>query len=321
MSQAENNVGHLIIPQDKVPTSAYQAIYHKLTSKVEKLSETFDDIYCVDINAIVHLNTMLCQITKQYPVQSQNSRCSISFHKDEALSVSSIEKLQTINFSTQKPTEAIEYNFDFFSVLPVEIKEAQDIVQRFKVTVKIDQDFVDEVTGIPWAMRSLMSGQNITLQIEYSDYAVGRSLQVCVQDWVKSLNGKPLPKFIKFAEMKSDFAAYAVPYSFAIASLFGQSIFAKSQDSVGAGFLLSSMALAVLMLLLGKILVVNFYRQLALSKPLTFICITAGDVLRKQRILKERSTKNAVLLFIFATIVVGILINVFSSYIWDQLKG
>jgi hypothetical protein len=40
---------HLVISSDKVPVAAYQAIYHKLTSKVEKISETFPDAYIIKI--------------------------------------------------------------------------------------------------------------------------------------------------------------------------------------------------------------------------------------------------------------------------------
>lgn len=98
MAQDENVIGHLIIPKDKVPAAAYQAIYHKLTSKVEKLLEIFDDAYEITVNDIIQLDTRYCQTVKQYPVQSQNAVCSISFYKDERLDSSSIEKFKVLNF-------------------------------------------------------------------------------------------------------------------------------------------------------------------------------------------------------------------------------
>lgn len=140
---------HLIIPQDMVPAAAYQAIYHKLTSKVEKLTETFDDAYEFRVDDFIQLDAMLCQVVRQYPVQSQNSTCSISFHKDERIDSSSLDIFKLMNFTTNKPTESVEYNFDFFTILPVEIPQANDIVQRFKVTVKADQDFIEDGLGIP----------------------------------------------------------------------------------------------------------------------------------------------------------------------------
>lgn len=63
--------GHLIIPQDKVPVAAYQALYHKLTSKTEKLRETFNDAYLIRAQDIMQLDAMLCQTVKQFPVQGK----------------------------------------------------------------------------------------------------------------------------------------------------------------------------------------------------------------------------------------------------------
>src|SRR5688572_14535583 len=166
MTQPNEPTDYLIIPKDKVPAAAYQAIYHKLTDKIEKLHEFFDDAYNIGVEDVIQLHDMLCQTVRQYPIQGQNVTVQISFHKDERLDSSSIEKFKMLNFSTNKPTEVVEYKFDFYTILPVEIRDAQDIVQRFKVTVKIDQDFVEEEDGFPFAFRA-WSGRNIRLEVEY----------------------------------------------------------------------------------------------------------------------------------------------------------
>ncbi len=310
-----NSVGHIIIPQDKVPAAAYQAIYHKLTSKIEKLHQYFDDAYTIGVSDIVQLNDMLCQLVRQYAVESQSSTCSISFHKDEKITTSSIEKFRIINFSTQKPTEALEYIFDFYTILPVEIKEAEDIVQRFKVIVKVDQDFIEESEGMPFFVRGIVSGKNILLVIEYSDYAVGRNLQVCVQDWVDNLPSKKIPKTLEFFEKQVEFLGVSFPYIFVAACLFGLSKFGVSEVGNSYEFILKSLSIASLMYIIGRTLSVKFFDVISRTKPLTFIKITNGDMARSKKLEESRSKKKAFAVFLGSTLVFGVIANLFSEWI------
>jgi len=321
MSNSSEIVDHLIIPTEKVPASAYQAIYHKLTNKVERLHEIFDEAFELAVSDIAQLHDMLCQTVRQYPVQGQSVTVSISFHKDERLESSSMERFRMLNFSTNKPTEVVEYKFDFYTILPVELPEAQDIVQRFKVTVKMDQDFMEEdEEGVPFFVRGMISGRNIRLSIEYSDYAVGRNLQVCVQDWVMALNKKPFPRVVTMMERHSDMITHMVPYVFGSAALFGASGLVFSDD-VGASFrlLIQILAFSVLMIAAGKFLIVQFYRQVQMGKPLTFFTITHGDRTRRQKVMESRRLKYSIALFLLVTIVLGIVTNLFSSYIWEKV--
>lgn len=310
--------GHLVIPQGKVPVSAYQAIYHKLTSKVEKLRECFDSAYEITVGDICHLDTMLNQAIVHLNPQAINSSIEISFRKDEGQTFSSIEKFQIYNFSTQKPTEVIEYQFDFFAILPVEIKEVEDIVQRFKLTIKIDQDFIEEdEKDLPWIYRTFISGRNINLNIEYSDYAVARNMQVCVQDWVKSLPQKSSGKMFNFLESKSEFISAFMPFAFSAAFFIG--IDNRQVNANNAFHSLSvSFALSIISFAVGRFFIVQFFRQLAQIKPQTFIIITSGDRTRKDKIIKGRSTKISIASFFAITIAAGLTVNLLSNAIWDK---
>jgi hypothetical protein len=313
MGGSSEITGHLVIPQDKVPAAAYQAIYHKLTKKVEKLTEYFDDAYIIRVSDIVQLNDMLCQATRQYKVESQSATAAISFHKDERVDNSSVEKFKMMNFSTQKPTEVIEYAFDFYTILPVELKEAEDIVQRFKVNIRIDQDFVEEDERLYVIYPA--SGQNIRLQVEYSDYAVGRTLQVCIQDWVKSLESTKKRNLHRRLKSRIDSIMLVVPYSFLIASIWGLSQF-RIESFSG---LLKALAISVLMFAIGRAAAVKLLSKLSNFEPLTFLLITAGDNARRDKIDKQRQRNRSMAYIIFASVMIGILINLFSSYIWEYI--
>lgn len=111
----------LTLSNSQVPVAAYQAIYYNLTSKVENISQYFDDIYQIEAEDIIQLDNLMNQCTTHYATQGKNSEISISLHKGESYTMSSIDKFKIFNFSLNKPTSKINYSFDFYNILPVEI--------------------------------------------------------------------------------------------------------------------------------------------------------------------------------------------------------
>ena len=312
---------HLVISGDKVPVAAYQAIYHKITSRVEKLAQTFPDAYIITADDIIHLDRLLNQSIIQYPVKSSSSNCGISLHKNERIEPSSFEKFRIFNFSMNHPTSKISYQLDFMTVLPVEIVNANDIVQRFKVSVIIDQDFVEEEDNLPTFMKGMLSGNNISLVVEYSDYNVGRNLQVTVQDWVSSLQGQPNPSWIRHLEQKSDFVSTIVPRLGLAAGLFGLSKWWHPVDTASVvRDLFLGLGWSVVIYIAFHIIVVEMYRQLSQARPLTFICLTKGDIDRRTTMALRRKRKAAITLGLLTLIIVTIPINVFSNAVYEYLN-
>ena len=312
---------HLIISGDKIPVSAYQAIYHKLTSKVEKITQIFPDAYIINTEDIIQLNRLLQQSIVQYPVKSSNATCVVSLHKHENIEPSSFEKFKTFNFQMNKPTSKVSYQFDFFTVLPVEIKTAEDIVQRFKVSIVIDQDFVeDSDDGVPIYLRTIMSGNNINLVVEYSDYNVGRNLQVTVQDWVNSLETKRVPAWIKIFEEKADFITSMFPKIAIAACLFGLTKWYNPADfRTLASSIFFGLGWAVMAHITAQVIVVEAYRQLAEARPLTFICITNGDFTRKSLLASRIRRKSSLSIALLTIALINIPVNLFSNYIFRAL--
>ena len=203
-------------------------------------------------------------------------------------------------------------------MLPVELPEAEDIVQRFKVSVHVDEDFMEEDEGVPFFVRGMLSGGNIRLNIEYSDYAVGRTLQVCVQDWVKALSRRRVPGIIKWAERHADLFSYLTPYVFGSAALLGASRLSFYDDNkLSFQLLIQTMAISLIFMGIGRYLIIAFYRQIELAKPLTFIQITNGDSIRAHQLKSRQRIKAGLAVFIFVTIVSGVAINLFSAYLWS----
>lgn len=320
MTGALANVEHLIISSDRVPVAAYQAIYHKLTSNVETINEIFADAYDITIDDLVQLDHLLHQAILQYPVQSKNSKCGVSLRKNEKIEPSSFEKFKVFNFNTMKPTSKFSYSFDFFTVLPVELREAENIVQRFKLSLVIDQDFIEDSDGIPHYFRSVVCGNNIAMKVEYSDYNVGRNIQVTVQDWVSSLPTRKIPKVVSFFENKSDFFCVMIPRAFLLFSFVG--LIFSPIDSLFDTFIQNiffGLALGTASFILGHILCVELYRNISEVKPLTFIYLTKGDRDRADIMKARRKMKARWATFFGATIIVGLLVNLLSSFLFEAL--
>ena len=318
---SESDARNIIIPQGKVPPAAYQAIYYKLTQKTEKLREIFDEAYEVNVDNIVQLDAMVLQTVRQFNPEQYNSNCTISFFRDEALEFSSIDQFRSINFLSRKATQYVEYAFDFYTIRPVEINDVDDIAQRFRVVVKIDQDIVEEDTdGVPFFMKGMIYGRNIRLIVEYSDYAIGRTLQVCVQDWIKTLPYQKVPKIINTLESKSDFFGMCVPLLFLSASLLGMSKFKVEWINNSANSILKSISISILMYIFGRFLISRFYRQLSMGKPITFIKITNGDIDRYRTVSRSRKAKLNMAIVFATTIFLGIVCNICSYFILKQFQ-
>jgi len=160
------------------------------------------------------------------------------------------------------------------------------------------------------------------LKVEYSDYAVGRNLQVTVQDWVKGLPNRKVNKVIKWLEARSDFMTAFVPYAFGAASLYGLSkISHPNVTSQAVSQLMACLSIALVMYVVGRILNVQLFQQIQAGKPLTFIQITSGDNARCLKMKAKHSRRLWVAGFLGITIVAGMIVNLCSSYVFDWLKG
>jgi hypothetical protein len=312
----------LVISDERVPTAAYQAIYHRMTAKVERLSEIFRDTYTVKVDDISQFHNFVQQAILQFKPQAQKTEITVSLRKGESHTFSDFQKFCNFNFSSTCATSKIVYEIDFFTVLPVEIKEAEDIVQRFKMSLMIDQDFIDDNHEIPAYLFSRIAGNNISLSIEYADYSVARNLQGIVRDWVESLPGIKKSSMAEFWSNRADFFNFFVPRVLPFGVLMGASYTAINGSinslSLAAQFLLFSLGLAIVSQILGHVLVVQFYRAFNESVPLTFILLTEGDRRRYGTVKKKRARRAKWMGIIAVSVFIGFFVSLFASYIFQR---
>lgn len=203
MSSSQNPIAapsaRLVIDGGNIPFGAYQAIYHQITKKIEKLYKEHNDAYDIHFSDIQDLHLRLEQLISQYQVKGKSVEINHSLSESQTRTYSSFEKFKISDVTTRSCTKKINYSLDFLVVLPAEIPEAEDIAQRFKVDISLYSPKQSEngLAFAPAMFRFFGLGDSIDVTIEYSDYSVAIALQAVIDSWVANLKSRKTSTIIK----------------------------------------------------------------------------------------------------------------------------
>lgn len=317
---------NLIITKDYVPPAAFAAIHHKITGKTEKFSKVADGRFEVKSLDIVHFDNIIEQVLAQYNVRALNSECTVSLHKSATYNFSDFKKFYSHNFIDPEPTEEFVYTANVLIVLPAPIPEAKDIIQRFKLVLTIDQDFVEdnEYYGEDILYISKWTGGNISLVVEYSDYSVARTLISAFDDWVKSIPVRHSPQWLRIIDNNNEFILsflqFMLVIPLVIGMLIGQDVGLFDFSSGPKAYIPKIMLATLISYLVGKLLSTALIRRITAFRPLTYIEITRGDIDRKVRVEKNISTSKRTMAYLATAVLLSTLVNLFSSAIWDYVS-
>ena len=318
---------NLVIPTDRVPPAAYQAIYHHLTRKTESISKVYSGAYIIEKSDIEQLQARLDQVITQYRVH--NKRCEITATFDDwgSESFSSIERFSLQNLGIIPcATRLISIEFDFLVMLPTEIPECEEIAQRYKLAIKINQkddEMVDAVAHLPARRRRRYEFEDdATLHIEYADFTVGRVLQTVFEDWIGSLVNND-PKLKQRNSLKRRVAwLNRTSGAVLILSLVGSAFFepgAWPTALTPIRFLLLSLSIAIMFCFLSELATDKISSYLSIITPRCVIRLTKGDRDSENRREKTINKYKARIAFWGVAIAVGLLVNLFSSYLATKI--
>lgn len=313
----------IVISDTKIPFGAYQAIYHKLTKKVERIDKNFEGAYCVDKNDIINLNEKIAQAILQYMVSG--SRCEIThvLKKDSSCTFSSVDKFNLFNFNKREITNSINYQFDFLIVIPTEIDGVDDIAQRYKINVNMSLNEIDnDDYNAPFFLRGFKGKSGIDLVLEYSDYAVAQALEGVVSGWVSSLPKKKVGPIVEFFLKKEKFMViYLDKITKILPILVGSYILYTRNYNLSKS--LSLVLFCIAFSFIGELvvdkLVSMLYRIFNRLNPRLEINITAGDRDRTDEIKSDQIKYSSIGSLIFMGIIIAILVNLLSSWVYDKL--
>lgn len=321
MNEIVNGDGRteLRIVGEEIPFGAYQAIYHKLTRKVERDRRFYDGAYEIEIGDIENLHQRLSQSIKQYQVKA--NRCEITHViKDESTRFhSSLEKFKLIGQTNSACTQRLAFEFDFLIILPPEIEEAKEIAQRYKLSLVLDQDLSeDRVT--PYLFAREPDTRNIDLNIEYSDYAVFQHLRAVVDEWVSGLPKREPSAFFEKLYRREKYLRTIVEVFVFSAALFAGIFFLGSQpdlDAISIGRItLFCLALAFCGTSVSLYLYSLLSSLAAKMQPITYLHFTTGDEKRKSDWEASRKKRIAAMSLVAVGVVLPLIVNLTASAIF-----
>ena len=312
----------LVIQGDDIPFGAYQAIYHKLTKKVEKRQKTYDDAYTIDFNDMLSLHDRLLQVVKQYQVKSERCNVIHSFVDSTSREHSSFERFRMSDMSLTACSRLINYEFDFLVVLPPEVQEATEIAQRYVVNVRIDQDFYEKPDFLPaFFKKMIVFGKNVNASIEYADYAVSETLLATVDGWEKGLRRRKTHGLLQWIIKNEDGIREYIPPVATSLPLFSSVLQLRHTTSI-------SSAVSILAIFLGFGLLGNpltsfgierFFREVAYYRAWTYLTLTTGDNRRQDDLIAKNGSgvfqKILAILGVFSTITLAVIANYVSKYL------
>jgi hypothetical protein len=321
-TSGENGNNQIAIPADEIPFSAYQAIYHKLTKKVEKNVKHYNDAYTITLPDVENLNNRIEQLLKQYQVKLNRCEVSHTFKDDQNREHSSFEKFKIADCSIRSCTTKLNYQYDFMVVLPPEISGLPEIAQRYKIDVLFDQDFFEKTDiNAPFFMRGMMFGKNITATVEYADYVVFQAICSTIDGWVNTLPKKEPGKFVKFLMDREGVVRQFADTAVRFFGLIGGAVALSANTTIDAGrvgsIILFCFALAFTSYSVVGYAVDKFYKNIYNFIPLTFLSITDGDRDRMDKMIKNRSKSISISLFIVTAIILAASVNIGSSWLYE----
>ena len=313
----------LVIQGDDIPFGAYQAIYHKLTKKVEKRHKTYNEAYTIDFNDILSLHERLCQVVKQYQVKSERCNVTQSFVDATSSEHSSFERFRMADMSSTSATKLINYEFDFLVVLPPEVPEATEIAQRYVINVRMDQDFYEKPEAIPFLFKQMIVvGQNLSLSIEYADYAVSETLLATIDGWERGLRSTKTKLALSWILKREDsirkyipHAASSIPIFLSIGQLRHATTIASASTVLAIAIGLGILGSPLTSLGLNKL-----FQESAYYRAWTYLLLTIGDSRRHADLAKKKG--SGILHIILAALGVfsTIGLSVLGNYVFATLN-
>lgn len=325
----KGDAGNLVIPHERVPVAAYQAIYHKLTGKTETINRKYAGSFLIDAPAIESIYYKLDQTIQQYNVQAANFEITISDFDGANYRFTSFEKFQFSNIKTLiKPISGFGMELDLLVVLPSELPEAECIPQTYKVLISVEdagriaqRHFSRSVLTIRLHEPAFPTG---SATINFADYSVGRTLLSLVNDWFEEITSADEEtwsiKGIKFLKWAGNWGSAIIPFSVLVGGIVFEPAnypnFFTPIRYLLAVILASFVAIGVAIYFNERM---DAIADLLVSK--TRFRLSSGDQKAHDHRIKARKKATARAGIIISSIVIAAIVGVFVNVITSKFFG
>ena len=325
MTQQPPQSGRSItIRPDDTSISVAQAIYHHVTARTEQIFETHSENYVIEENDIIQLIHKIKQVAQRHHQEESSCVIEHALYKKERVRHSSFESFKISDKSQADPTSEIAIVYDFLSQNPHIGQDADIKPERYKITINITQEqsllALDRDDGRPSFLPRLSNVPTIGVSIRYVDYTVARSILAATREWVASLNGVKRSRFQNFFLRNQFNLSDMLPKIFTACILLGVAglVQGETVGAVGASWMLRILALAIFFGSVGSLMAESFTNSIYFTHLPTVINLTKGDAAHIKKLEKKKSRANNIVAFLVVVVLLGIILNVASNFIYDK---
>ena len=329
-----NSQGHEDIASraliDSLPKTALQAIYHAVTGKTENYSKSLNGNVRIQSHDIDRLYESIIQQIEHYTVIAPpTTTIIVKTSNSKSIQYSSWERFKVIQVNIQEVTSEVAMKIEFVAMLP-----NTDTPQRCIINILLDsslpviisrqnndEDMDDDFGYIYFVGRDW---RTVKISIDFVDFLIARLFTSIIEEWFNTLEKIQKPALTNFVSRnimaigQSLSALGRLGFAF---FLIGLAYFSGDQID-GVKYIMYAISIA-LMLWVFVSLTVNvakkwFLRRLGENILPSIILLTDGDKSACNKIDSKRNSTSFTLTGLAGTVVLGILINVISSYIYSK---
>ncbi len=310
----------IVISPDDTTVSLAQALYHHVTTKTERIVETFFDNYVISETDTYQICHILKQIAQRHHESEWSCVIDHALFRKSRTRHSSLERFKVSDKSQNDTTSEIVITYDFLTSNPY-ISSSEEIrPERYKIVLRISQESYLAInsteTSQPAILRRLLHMPSVTVEIQYVDYTIARAILAAVREWVDALERSSQSKIAKLFSRHEFTISETLPAILAACILIGAAGISPVLSDMTGRFLFSVLAVMALTYGLGTIVSESLLNSIYNLHSPTLIKITRGDEKHISQVQQKITKAKAVVSVIFIGIALSILVNISSSLIY-----
>jgi len=268
---------------------------------------------------------MMHQAIAQYKIVGSHEEIVHVQRRHGSRTFNSVQLFKIADMSSREQTSTVSYEMEFLVILPAEIEIVEGVAQRYKVSIVIDRDEVDERDdSVPFFLRGFIGAPVIKMSLEYSDYMVAQALSATISGWINSLPKQIESGYVKFfRKIEGKFRTFS-PVVLKSSPFVGASINVmhhKYEASTLTSIILFCFTISMLSDAVIEMLIDLIYKNISLLGPRMLIDFTLGDQDRIKLISSKKSRFISMVSFLVVTVMVALVVNIFSSWVYPKIFG
>ncbi|WP_337846729.1 hypothetical protein [Sphingomonas sp.] len=330
MSSLEDaDVGSALVAS--LPKTAVQALYHAVTGKTENLSKWLNGNVVITFNDVRSLYGMLLEELQHHNLLAKET-CTIvvTDSDDKKVTYSSWERFELLQAQSSKITSDISIKLEFVVTLPNTAAPQRCIVNvTLDSSLPVINSHRNENMGDPplgFLMWMANDWRTVNVSIDFVDYLLAKKFVSHVDEWFKSLEKTPcspwnnvlLKSSKTITQVNSQVGRIGCATFIASYLLFTDSV-----PSAATLLWVASMSLLVWSFVFIGIGQVNssIRKRAARGIMPTVIIINGIDERTYKSILEDTKSVAGTISRMIGSIVMALILNVASSYIFYRLNG